>query len=131
MRKVHVVMFGSQIIINIVFSLVLFNGLLGGDGIFAFVYPIIVFVYLLADMVLTALTTDLITHVFKDRKVCIASIIVRDFLIILIWLCFLLYININVLTFWATICYALPKTLKIIICDIIYQQNYLNKFIKI
>ena len=84
MRKVHVVMFGSQIIINIVFSLVLFNGLLGGDGIFAFVYPIIVFVYLLADMVLTALTTDLITHVFKDRKACIASIIVRDFLIILI-----------------------------------------------
>ena len=39
MRKVHVVMFGSQIIINIVFSLVLFNGLLGGNGIFAFVYP--------------------------------------------------------------------------------------------
>lgn len=51
MRKVHVVMFGSQIIINIVFSLVLFNGLLGGNGIFAFVYPIFVFVYLLADII--------------------------------------------------------------------------------
>lgn len=129
MRKVHVVMFGSQIIINIVFSLVLFNGLLGGDGIFAFVYPIFVFVYLLADMFLTVLTTDLIAHVFKDRKACIASIVVRDLLIIIIWLCFLLYININVLIYWGTICYALPKILKIIICDIINQQKYLNKYI--
>ena len=131
MRKVHFVMFGSQIIINIVFSLILFNGLLGGNGIFAFVYPIFVFLYLLADMFLTALTTDLIVHVFKDRKACIASIVVRDLLIILFWLCFLLYININVLTFWGTICYAFPKVIKIIICDIINQQKYLYEYIKI
>lgn len=131
MRKIHVIMFGSQIIINIVFSLVLFNGLLGGNGIFAFVYPICVFIYLLADMFLTALTTDLIAHVFKDRKACIASIVVRDLLILSFWLCFLLYININVLTFWGTICYATPKVLKIIICDIINQQHYLHEYIKI
>ncbi len=131
MRKVHVVMFGSQIIINIVFSLVLFNGLLGGNGIFAFVYPIFVFVYLLADMFLTELTTDLIAHVFKNRKACIASIVVRDLLIIIFWLCFLLYININVLTFWGTACYALPKILKIVICDLINQQKYFHKYIEI
>ena len=124
-------MFGSQIIINIIFSLVLFNGLLGGDGIFAFVYPIFVFVYLLADMFFTAFTTDLIAHVFKDRKACIASIVVRDFLIILLWLCLLLYININVLILWGTTCYAIPKILKIVICDLINQQKYLHKYIEI
>ena len=69
MRKVHVVMFGSQIVINIVFSLVLFNGLLGGNGIFAFIYPIFVFVYLLADMFFTAFTTDFISVPLKLGQV--------------------------------------------------------------
>ena len=125
MRKVHAVMFGSQIIINLVFSLILFDGLLGGNGIFAFIYPIFVFGYLLVDMFFTALTTDLIVHVFKDRKMRIISIVIRDCLIIFLWFCILLYININVLIIWGTICYAFPKLLKIVFCDFFYQQKYL------
>lgn len=131
MRKVHVVMFGSQIVINIVFSLVLFNGLLGGNGIFAFIYPIFVFVYLLADMFFTAFTTDLIVHVLKDKKSCIVSVLIRDLLIILLWLCILLYVDVDILTLWGTICYALPKLAKIIISDFINQQKYLYKKIEI
>ena len=131
MRKVHVVMFGSQIIINIVFSLILFGGLLGGNGIFAFIYPIFVFGYLLVDMFFTSLTTDLIVHVFKDKKSCIVSVLIRDFLIILLWLYILLCIGVDVLTLWGTICYALPKLSKIIISDFINQQKYLYKKIEI
>lgn len=124
-------MFGSQIVINIVFSLVLFNGLLGGNGIFAFIYPIFVFVYLLADMFFTAFTTDLIVHVLKDKKSCIVSVLIRDLLIILLWLCILLYVDVDILTLWGTICYALPKLAKIIISDFINQQKYLYKKIVI
>ena len=127
-------MFGSQIIINIVFSLMLFGGfglLEAGGEIFAFIYPLFVFVYLLADMFFTAFTTDLIVHVLKDKKSCIVSVLIRDLLIILLWLCILLYVDVDILTLWGTICYALPKLAKIIISDFINQQKYLYKKIEI
>ena len=131
MRKVHVIMFACQIAISLIFSLLLFCGLLGENTIFAFVYPIFVFVYLVADMFLTTFTTDFIVRNVKEGKARIVSIAVRDILIISFWLCFLLYIDIEDLTFWGTLSYALPKVVKIIICDIINQQKYLNKYIEI
>ena len=59
------------------------------------------------------------------------SIVARDLVIIGVWLSILLYININVITLWGTISYALPKIQKIIIFDIINQQKYLHNYIKI
>ena len=131
MRKVHVIMFACQIAINIIFTFLLFDILSGGEGIIAFVYPIFIFVYLVADMFLTTFTTDFIVKTVKEGKARIASIVVRDLLIISFWLCFLLCIDIEDLTFWGTLSYALPKVVKIIICDIINQQKYLNKYIEI
>ena len=131
MRKVHVIMFACQIAINIIFPFLLFDILSGGEGIIAFIYPIFVFVYLVADMFLTTFTTDFIVKTVKEGKARIVSIVVRDLLIISFWLCFLLYIDIEDLTFWGTLSYALPKVVKIIICDIINQQKYLNKYIEI
>ena len=124
-------MFACQITISLIFSLLLFCGLLGENVIFAFIYPIFVFVYLVADMFLTTFTTDFIVRNVKEGKARIASIAVRDILIISFWLCLLLYIDIEALTFWGTLSYALPKVMKIIICDIINQQKYLNKYIEI
>lgn len=81
-------------------------------------------------MILTTLTTEIIIHVVEKEQARIAFIVFRDLLIILLWFCFLLYINIDVLTIWGTICYALPKILKIIICDIIKQQKYLHIYVE-
>lgn len=124
-------MFGSQIVLNICLSLLFFVGLLGENVIFAFIYPIFVFAYLLVDVFLTILSTDLILHVFKKGKACVVSIILRDFIIIALWLCFLLYIGVNVITIYGTLFYAFPKVTKIIICDIINRQKYLHQFIDI
>ena len=131
MRKVHVIMFACQIAINIIFTFLLFDILSGGEGIIAFIYPIFVFVYLVADIFVTTFTTDLIVKCTKKGIARIVSIAVRDLLIISLWFCFLLYIDIEALTFWGTLSYALPKVMKIIICDIINQQKYLDKYIKI
>ena len=131
MRKIHVIMFGCQIVMNLTLSFMLFDGLLGEYGIFAFFYPFFVIIFLVADMFFTMLSTGLIVHYFQNRKSCIISIVGRDLLIIFIWLCFLLYIDINVLTLWGTICYACPKLLKIIICDILNKQTYLYQHIEL
>jgi hypothetical protein len=124
-------MFGCQIVMNLTLSFMLFDGLLGEYGIFAFFYPFFVIIFLVADMFFTMLSTGLIVHYFQNRKSCIISIVGRDLLIIFIWLCFLLYIDINVLTLWGTICYACPKLLKIIICDILNKQTYLYQHIEL
>jgi hypothetical protein len=128
-RKIHILMFGGQIVLNLFFSLLLFCGLLGENAIFAFIYPIFVFVYLLIDIFFTTLTTDVIVRIFQNKTACILTIITRDLLIIIFWLCFLLYINIHVLTFGGTLCYAIPKILKIVICDIVNKQRYLHNYI--
>ena len=131
MRKVHVIMFACQIAINIIFTFLLFDILSGGEGIIAFIYPIFVFVYLVADMFVTTFTTDLIVKCTKKGIARIVSIAVRDLLIISLWFCFLLYIGIAALSLWGTLSYALPKMVKIITCDIINQQKYLDKYIEI
>ena len=131
MRKVHVIMFACQIAINIIFTFLLFDILSGGEGIIAFIYPIFVFVYLVADIFVTTFTTDLIVKCTKKGIARIVSIAVRDLLIISLWFCFLLSIGIEFLTTWGTLSYALPKVAKIIICDIINQQKYLDKYIEI
>lgn len=124
-------MFACQIAINIIFSFLLFDGLLGENTFFAFIYPIFVFVYLVADMFVTTFTTDLIVGNVKEGTARIISIAARDILIISLWFCFLLSISIEFLTLWGTLSYALPKVAKIIICDIINQQKYLDKYIEI
>lgn len=67
MRRVHIIMFGSQVVINAILSIALFCGLLGENAIFAFVFPFFIFGYLLADMILTTLTTEIIIHVVEKR----------------------------------------------------------------
>ena len=124
-------MFACQIAINIFFPFLLFDELSGGEGIIVFVFPIFVFVYLVADMFVTTLTTDLIVGNVKKGIARIISIAARDILIISLWFCFLLSISIEFLTLWGTLSYALPKVAKIIICDIINQQKYLDKYIEI
>ena len=124
-------MFACQIAINIFFPFLLFDELSGGEGIIIFVFPIFVFVYLVADMFVTTLTTDLIVGNVKKGIARIISIAARDILIISLWFCFLLSISIEFLTLWGTLSYALPKVAKIIICDIINQQKYLDKYIEI
>ena len=131
MRKVHVIMFACQIAINIIFTFLLFDILSGGEGIIAFIYPIFVFVYLVADIFVTSFTTDLIVKCTKKGIARIVSIAVRDLLIISLWFCFLLHIGIAALSLWGTLSYALPKMVKIITCDIINQQKYLDKYIEI
>ena len=131
MRKVHIIMFACQIAINIFFPFLLFDELSGGEGIIIFVFPIFVFVYLVADMFVTTFTTDLIVGNVKEGTARIISIAARDILIISLWFCFLLSISIEFLTLWGTLSYALPKVAKIIICDIINQQKYLDKYIEI
>jgi len=41
MRKIHIIMFGGQFIMSLVFSLLLFCGILGEYALFAFVYPVV------------------------------------------------------------------------------------------
>ena len=131
MRKIHILMFGLQIAMNVILSLLLFCGLLGENALFAFIYPIFVFLYLLADIFVTTLTTDLLVNTFRNEKVRLLSIVTRDLLIIVFWFCFLLYIDVAVLTLWGTICYAIPKVLKIIVYDVAKRQEYLHERIKI
>jgi len=131
MRKVHVIMFAGQIAINIIFPFLLFDILSGGERIIAFIYPFFAFIYLVADMFVTTFTTDLIVGNVKEGTARIISIAARDILIISLWFCFLLSISIEFLTLWGTLSYALPKVAKIIICDIINQQKYLDKYIEI
>ena len=95
MRKVHIIMFACQIAINIFFPFLLFDELSGGEGIIIFVFPIFVFVYLVADMFVTTLTTDLIVGNVKKGIARIISIAARDILIISLWFCFLLSIGSN------------------------------------
>jgi len=42
MRKIHIIMFGGQFVLSLVFSLLLFCGILGEYALFAFVYPVLV-----------------------------------------------------------------------------------------
>lgn len=42
MRKIHIIMFGGQFVMSLVFSLLLFCGILGEYALFAFVYPVLV-----------------------------------------------------------------------------------------
>ena len=131
MRKIHIIMFGGQFVISLVFSLLLFSGILGEDALFAFVYPVLVFIYLVADVFITMISTDLIVRASQNKAACMFSIIARDLVIIGVWLSILMYINISVITLWGTISYALPKIMKIVIFDIINQQKYLHNYIKI
>lgn len=131
MRKIHITMFGGQFVISLVFSLLLFSGILGEDALFAFVYPVLVSVYFVADVFITMISTDLIVRAFQNKATCMFSIIARDLVIIGVWLSILMYINISVITFWGTISYALSKIMKIVIFDIINQQKYLHNYIKI
>lgn len=131
MRKIHIIMFGGQFVISLVFSLLLFSGILGEDALFAFVYPVLVSVYFVADVFITMISTDLIVRAFQNKATCMFSIIARDLVIIGVWLSILMYINISVITFWGTISYALSKIMKIVIFDIINQQKYLHNYIKI
>ena len=132
MREVHIIMFAGQIAINIIFPFLLFDILSGGEWIIAFIYPFFAFIYLVADMFVTTFTTDLIAKYTKKGIARIVSIAVRDLLIISLWFCFLLSIGSEeFLTLWGTLSYALPKVAKIIICDIINQQKYLDKYIEI
>lgn len=82
-------------------------------------------------MFVTTFTTDLIVGNVKEGTARIISIAARDILIISLWFCFLLSISIEFLTLLGTLSYALPKVAKIIICDIINQQKYLDKYIEI
>ena len=131
MRKVHIIMFGGQFVMSLVFSLLLFCGILGEYAIFAFVYPVLVCVYFVLDVFITMISTDLIVRAFRNNTACMLSIVARDLVIIGVWLSILMNIDICVITLWGTISYALPKILKIVIFDIINQQRYLHNYIRI
>ena len=124
-------MFGGQFVISLVFSLLLFSGILGEDALFAFVYPVLVSVYFVADVFITMISTDLIVSAFLNKIVCLLSIVARDLVIIGVWFSILMNLDISFITLWGTISYALPKILKILIFDIINQQKYLHNYIKI
>ena len=131
MRKIHIIMFGGQFVMSLVFSLLLFCGILGEYALFAFVYSVLVCIYFVLDVFVTMISTDLIIRAFQNKTACMLSIVARDLVIIGVWVSILLYINISVVTLWGTISYALPKILKIVIFDIINQQRYLHNYIKI
>lgn len=124
-------MFGGQFIMSLVFSLLLFCGILGEYALFAFVYPVFVCIYFVLDVFVTMISTDLLVRAFQNKTACMLSIVARDLVIIGVWVSILLYINISVVTLWGTISYALPKILKIVIFDIINQQRYLHNYIKV
>ena len=131
MRKIHIIMFAGQFVMNLVFSLLFFSGILGEDALFAFVYPILVSIYFVLDVFITMISTDLIVRAFQNKTACMLSIVARDLMIIGVWFSILMNIDISVITLWGTISYALPKILKILIFDIINQQKYLHNYIKI
>ena len=131
MRRIHIIMFGGQFVLSLVFSLLLFCGILGEYALFAFVYPVLVCIYFVLDVFVTMISTDLIVRAFRNKTVCMLSIVARDLVIIGVWLSILMNIDICVITLWGTISYALPKILKIVIFDIINQQRYLHNYIKI
>ena len=131
MRRIHIIMFGGQFVLSLVFSLLLFCGILGEYALFAFVYPVLVCIYFVLDVFVTMISTDLIVRAFLNKTVCMLSIVARDLVIIGVWLSILMNIDICVITLWGTISYALPKILKIVIFDIINQQKYLYNYIKI
>ena len=131
MRKIHIIMFGGQFVLSLVFSLLLFCGILGEYALFAVVYPVLVCIYFVLDVFVTMISTDLIIRAFQNKTACMLSIVARDLVIIGVWVSILLYINISVVTLWGTISYALSKILKIVIFDIINQQRYLHNYIKV
>lgn len=122
-------MFGCHLAIMLAFSMLLLGGVLGAETFLAFVYPVISFIFLIADIFLTTFTTDLIIH-FK-KEACILLIIIRDIAIVLLCFWMLSYLGSNFILTWGTLSYAFPKIIKIILCDIINRQKYLDKFINI
>ena len=129
MRKVHIIMFGCHLAIMLAFSMLLLGGVLGAETILAFVYPVISFIFLIADIFFTTFTTDLITHFKKEARILL--IIIRDIAIVLLCFWMLSYLGSNFILTWGTLSYAFPKIIKIILCDIINRQKYLDKFINI
>ena len=70
-------MFGCHLVIILAFSMLLFGGALeAGAAIMAFVYPVISFIFLIADIFFTTFTTDLIIHFKKEARILL--IIIRD-----------------------------------------------------
>ena len=129
MRKVHIIMFGGHIIMCLVFFLILLGGVLGPNTYMAFIYPVIAFIFLVADMFLTTFTTDCIIHVTKNNRLLL--IITRDIAIILLCFWLLSYLENDFILVGGTISYAFPKIVKIILCDIINKQKYLDVYIDI
>ena len=67
MRKIHIIMFGGQFVMSLVFSLLLFCGILGEYALFAFVYPVLVCIYFVWDVFVTMISTDLLVRAFQNR----------------------------------------------------------------
>ena len=122
-------MFGGHIIMCLVFFLILLGGVLGPNTYMAFLYPVIAFIFIVADMFFTTFTTDCIIHVTKKNRLLL--IITRDIAIILLCFWTLSYIENGFISVGGTISYAVPKIVKIILCDIINKQKYLDMFINI
>ena len=129
MRKVHIIMFGCHLVIMLAFSMLLLGGVLGAETFLAFVYPVISFIFLIADIFFTTFTTDLIIHFKKEARILL--IIIRDITIVLLCFWMLSYLKSDFILTWGTLSYAFPKIIKIILCDIINRQKYLDKFINI
>lgn len=122
-------MFGCHLAIMLAFSMLLLGGVLGAETFLAFVYPVISFIFLIADIFFTTFTTDLIIHFKKEARILL--IIIRDIAIVLLCFWMLSYLGSNFILTWGTLSYAFPKIIKIILCDIINRQKYLDKFINI
>lgn len=129
MRKVHIIMFGCHLVIMLAFSMLLLGGVWGAETFLAFVYPVISFIFLIADIFFTTFTTDLIIHFKKETRILL--VIIRDITIVLLCFWMLSYLESNFILIWGTLSYAFPKIIKIILCDIINRQKYLDKFINI
>lgn len=129
MRKVHIIMFGCHLVIMLAFSMLLLGGVLGAETFLAFVYPVISFIFLIADIFFTTFTTDLIIHFKKEARILL--IIIRDIAIVLLCFWMLSYLKSDFILTWGTLSYAFPKIIKIILYDIINRQKYLDKFINI
>ena len=129
MRKVHIIMFGCHLVIMLAFSMLLLGGVLGAETFLAFVYPVISFIFLIAGIFFTTFTTDLIIHFKKEARILL--IIIRDIAIVLLCFWMLSYLKSDFILTWGTLSYAFHKIIKIILCDIINRQKYLDKFINI
>ena len=129
MRKVHIIMFGCHLVIILAFSMLLLGGVLGADTFLAFVYPVISFIFLIADISFTTFTTDFIIHFKKETRILL--VIIRDIAIVLLCFWMLSYLESDFILIWGTLSYAFPKIIKIIFCDITNHQKYLDKFINI